>query len=95
MTGGWSSTPDGRGPRPPFARQRLVPGREALLTAALLIGLLMLGIQLWMLTVALELFLAGDGDRVWGLAIASAVVFGGGIFALRLLSRQPRVGRQE
>jgi hypothetical protein len=72
-----------------------VPGREALLTAALLIGLLMLGIQLWLLTVALDRFLAGDGADVWGLAIASVLVFGGGLVTLRLLSRQPRVGRPE
>jgi hypothetical protein len=66
-----------------------MPGRQALLLAALIIGLIMMAIQLWLLTVALELYLAGDGDHVWGLAIGSGIVFGGGLFAVWLLSRRP------
>ena len=69
------------------------PGRQALLLAALLIGFLLMGIQLWLLTVALELYLAGEGEGVWRIAIASGVVFLGGLLALRLLGRQPRVRR--
>ena len=86
---------DGRLPRAPFARQEVIPGREAALLAALVIGLLMLGIQLWMLTVALELFLAGDGEDIWQLAIGSGLVVVGGLLMVRLLSRRPRVGRAE
>ncbi|MGD9894791.1 MAG: DUF6755 family protein [Dehalococcoidia bacterium] len=68
------------------------PGRQALLLAALTIGFLLLAIQLWLLTVALDLYLGGSGDDVWQLALASGVVFLGGLVALRLLDRRPRVG---
>jgi hypothetical protein len=68
------------------------PGRQALLLAALVIGILLMGIQLWLLTVALDLYLGGSGDRVWVLALVSGPVFLGGLLALRLLGRQPRAG---
>lgn len=64
-----------------------------MLIAALVIGLLMLGMQLWLLTVALEMFLRGDGEDIWGLAVASGVVFLGGLFTVRLLNRRPRLER--
>jgi hypothetical protein len=63
------------------------PGWAALLLAALIVGLLLLGIQLWLLTVAL-----GSGGRVWLLALVSGVVFLGGLLALWLLDRGPRAG---
>jgi hypothetical protein len=69
------------------------PGRQALLLAALLIGFLLMGIQLWLLTVALDLYLAGEGRGVWRIAAASGVVFLGGLLALQLLGRRPRVRR--
>ena len=80
----------GRGPNVPLPDVGEMPGRQALLLGALLIGLIMMGIQLWLLTVALELYLSGEGQEVWGLAIASGVVFAGGLLALWLLSRSPR-----
>jgi hypothetical protein len=69
------------------------PGRQALLLAALLVGILLMGLQLWLLTVALDLYLGGSGDEVWLLALVSGLVFLGGLLALRLLSRRPRVPR--
>lgn len=66
-----------------------LPGRQALLVGALIFGLLMMGLQLWFLTVALELYLGGKGGEVWGLAIGSGLVFAGGLFAVWLLARQP------
>lgn len=76
--------------RPDAPYERLpMPGRQALLLAALIFGLIMMAIQLWLLTVALELYLAGDGDHVWGLAVGSGIVFGGGMLAVWLLSRRP------
>jgi hypothetical protein len=79
--------PDVPADRPP------PPGQQALLLAALLIGFLLMGIQLWLLTVALDLYLAGEGRDVWRIAAASGVVFLGGLLALRLLGRRPRVRR--
>jgi hypothetical protein len=55
--------------------------------AAVILGALILALQLWLLTTALDLYLAGDGDVVWQLAIVSGVFFAGGVLAL-LLSRR-------
>lgn len=74
----------------PLPDVREMPGRQALLVAALALGLLMLGIQLWLLTVALELYLSGEGEEIWGLALVSGIVFGGGLLATWLLSRKPK-----
>lgn len=68
-----------------------VPGREALLLASLAIGVVLLAVQLWLLTVALELYLAGHGDEVWVLGLFSGLVFLGGLVAVWLLSRSPRL----
>ena len=70
------------------------PGQTALVMTGLVIGLLMMAVQLGLLTVALDLYLGGSGDRVWVLAIVSGVVFLGGLLALRLLGRRPRVAGQ-
>ena len=51
--------PDAAVERPP------PPGQMTIVLAGLVIGLLLMGIQLWLLTIALELYLAGDGGRVW------------------------------
>ncbi len=66
---------------------RTPPGLESLLLAALGIGVLMLAIQLWLLTVSLDLYLGGRGGEVWTLALVSGLIFLGGIVALRLLWR--------
>lgn len=69
------------------------PGQMGVVQTALLIGLLLMGIQLWLLTVALELYLAGEGAHVWQLALLSGGVFLGGLAILWLLARRPRVRR--
>ena len=72
----------------PDVRAAQVPraGQGPVLSAALAIGLVLLALQLWMLTVALDLYLGGEGQRVWQLTLASFVVFIGGLLSLRLLS---------
>lgn len=65
---------------------RMPPGLGALLLAALAIGILMLAVQLWLLTVSLDLYLGGHGDGVLSLAVVSGAIFVGGLLALRLLS---------
>ena len=89
--------PDGsRGTRHvPLADADELPGRQALLLGALVIGLIMLGIQLWLLTVALELYLSGEGKTIWGLALVSGVLFGGSLLATWLLSRRPTVASRD
>jgi hypothetical protein len=63
------------------------PGRRSLTLAAVVLGALILALQLWLLTTALDLYLAGDGDVVWQLAVASGVFFAGGLLALMLTRR--------
>lgn len=84
---------DGAAPRADRAARPPVPGQPAIVLAALTIGILLMGIQLWLLTVALELYLAGDGGRVWQLALASGGIFLGGLAMLWLLGRRPEVRR--
>lgn len=66
------------------------PGHLAIVMAALVVGLLLMGIQLWLLTVALELFLGGHGRQVWLLAAVSGLIFVGGLFVLKMLGQRPR-----
>ena len=87
--------PDVQRTNVPAADVRELPGREALVLASLLLGLIMMGIQLWLLTVALELYLSGEGEEIWGLAIGSGLVFAGGLAALWLLSQAPRMPRRD
>lgn len=69
------------------------PGQSAVVAAALAVGILLMGLQLWFLAVALELLLAGDGARVWLLAVVSGTIFLGGMSMLAVLDRRPVVRR--
>lgn len=66
------------------------PGQAAIVLAGLTLGVLLMGIQLWLLTVSLDLFLAGRGNETIGLAAISGVIFLGGLIILVLLRRGPR-----
>jgi hypothetical protein len=66
------------------------PGIGPIILAGLAIGILLMGTQLWMLTVALELYLAGEGGRIWQIAIISGGIFVGGLLMLWLLAHRPR-----
>jgi hypothetical protein len=81
---GPARAPDGPADRTP------PPGQVAVVMAALMLGLLLMGIQLWLLTVALELFLGGHGPQVWLLALVSGLIFVGGLLVLKVLGRRPR-----
>jgi hypothetical protein len=70
------------------------PGEAVLLGAGLALGVLLLAVQLWLLTIALELYLSGHGERGWSLALVSGVVFVGGLLMLWLLRRRPAVRRR-
>jgi hypothetical protein len=69
------------------------PGHQAVVMAALVLALLLMGIQLWLLTVALELYLGGHGRQVWLLAVVSGLIFVGGLVVLKVLGRRPRPTR--
>lgn len=69
------------------------PGHIGLIMTGLTIGILLMSIQLWLLTIALDLYLAGQGRQVWLIALVSGAIFAGGLLMLRLLRRRPRVRR--
>lgn len=89
-------TPEERRRRPPTQRfrphpivtLRPAPGRRAMTLAAVTIGVLLLGVQLWLLTVAVDLYLGGEAHNAWTLALVSGLVFGGGVFAYWLLGHR-------
>lgn len=64
------------------------PGRHAAVLGALGIGLVLLALQLWLLTVALELYLGGKGSDLWVVALISGLIFLGGLLMLRHLSKR-------
>jgi len=68
------------------------PGQMQIALAGLVIGLVLMGIQLWLLTVSLDLYLSGEGGQIWGLAVVSGVIFLGGLVMIWLLNRRFRVG---
>lgn len=65
-------------------------GQQAILMAAVVIGVLLMGIQLWLLTVALDLYLGGGNNPIWPLPLVSGLIFIGGLLTLRLLKRRRR-----
>ena len=69
------------------------PGEAGLVGAALMIGILLLGLQLWILTVALEEFQRHNDSRTYILAGISALIFAGGLAVRWLLKRTPSVRR--
>ncbi len=69
------------------------PGEAALVGAALMIGILLLALQLWILTVALEEFQRHNDERTYMLAGISAAIFAGGLAVRWLLKRTPRIRR--
>jgi hypothetical protein len=78
-----------RDPLPRTQREEPVtPGRQAVVLMMLALGILLLGVQLWLLTVALDLYLAGEGGRIWLASVVSGLIFAGGLLVLRLLERQ-------
>lgn len=65
------------------------PGQGPLVTLGLALGILLMGIQLWLLTLAFDLYLAGKRSETVIAAIISGLVFLGGLAMLRILSRNP------
>ena len=67
------------------------PGQIAVVLTGLALGILLLGIQLWLLTIALDRYLAGQNAFSWLTAVISGLVFLGGLLVLYLLARHPHV----
>ena len=77
--------------REPAGATPELPGQGPIILAGLAIGIMMMGVQLWLLTVALDLYLGGAGERIWLLALISGAIFLGGLLMLWLLKHRPRV----
>ena len=69
------------------------PGQMVLILTGISIGILLLGMQLWLLTIALNRYLAGQGRDLWLIALVSGAIFAGGLLMLWLLRRRPRIRR--
>ncbi len=65
------------------------PGESTLVTLGLVVGILFMTIQLWLLTVAFDLYLSGQRGETVRVAIISGLVFLGGLLMLRVLDRRP------
>lgn len=65
-------------------------GWNAMVQAGLALGILLLGLQLWLLTLALDLYLSGRTENTWLLVLISGLIFLGGLLLLRQLSRSQR-----
>jgi len=73
-----------------YTRRTPSHGQAAIVLAGLTIGVILMGIQLWLLTVALDLCLSGRPEATWLAAAISGLVFLGGLLILRLLPKRPK-----
>ncbi|MDQ2715090.1 MAG: hypothetical protein M3Z08_09305 [Chloroflexota bacterium] len=69
------------------------PGQAAIVLAGFAVGVVLLSIQLWLLTVTLDLYLSGRSVNAWLLAVMSGLVFLGGLLILFMRARMQRVSR--
>ncbi len=74
----------------PGRRAAEEPSSGPVLATALVLGFVLMAIQLWVLTVALDLLLGGARDGFLRLVVTSAAVFAGGLLVLRLLEAPRR-----
>lgn len=66
------------------------PGQESIILLGLSIGILMMGIQLWLLTLAYDLYQLDEDRDLLLVAILSGLIFLGGLAILRFLDQRPR-----
>jgi hypothetical protein len=70
------------------------PGQLPIVLAGLSVGILLMGVQLWLLTVALDLYLSGRSGQIWLLALVSGLIFAGGLLVLWVLRRRTPASRR-
>jgi hypothetical protein len=73
--------------------RRAPPGQAVLAMMGLTIGLLLMAIQLWLLTLAFDLYRSGERAETVGVAATSGLVFLGGLLMWHVLERRPGVRR--
>lgn len=72
--------------------RRPPPGQAGLAMLGLAIGIMLMSIQLWLLTLAFDLYMLDEDADAMLAAAFSGLVFLGGLAMLRLLDRRPRRG---
>jgi hypothetical protein len=78
-----------------YVRRSPPPGQMAVVLVGLVIGVLLMGVQLWLLTVALDLYLGGQSTlSIWLLVAISGLVFLGGLVMLRVPGYRRRLGAE-
>ena len=65
------------------------PGQAAVALLGVAIGILLMGIQLWLLALAFDFYLSGDNSDVFWITGVSGAIFLGGLLMLRLLRAAP------
>jgi len=71
---------------------RPAPGQGGLVMLGLSVGILLMSVQLWLLTLAFNLYLSADRRGTLIAAIASGGIFLGGLLMLLVLRRSARRG---
>jgi hypothetical protein len=79
----WREPPRDEPARPP-------PGEPVVVITGLIVGLVMMGIQLWLLTLAFDLYLSGERAATLLTALCSGLIFLGGLLMLRIVDRRGR-----
>lgn len=82
--------PPQRGRQAIAPERRPPPGQAGLALFGLAIGIMLISIQLWLLTLAFDLYMFDEDTDAIIAAVASGLIFLGGLVMLRLLDRRPR-----
>jgi len=69
--------------------RRPLPGRAAIAFLGLMLGLVLMAIQLWLLTLAFDFYLSGDRNKTVLVAVISGLIFLGGLAILWFLDHRP------
>lgn len=69
--------------------QRRPTGQSAIALFGLVVGLVLMGIQVWLLTLAFDLYLSGERNATLLAAGFSGLVFVGGLIMLWIVNREP------
>ena len=83
-----SATTRGESPRP-------APGQNGLVMLGLSAGVLMMAVQLWLLTLAFNLFLSGERTGTLLAAVVSGAIFLGGLAMMWVLRRSRHERRSQ
>jgi hypothetical protein len=73
----------------PDPERRPLPGQAAIAFLGLMLGLVLMAIQLWLLTLAFDFYLSGDRNKTILVAVISGLIFLGGLAVLWFLDRRP------